>query len=373
MNSESLYEIAQAVMADVDGTQSRQGLAALSASLAGQVATPQEPTHQQSTSETLGTLRNALVAAPSNSFGPAWKQHLEEMGAADLLGNRLLAQLDGIFQRNQITVSVAQGEVDELHRRLEAVYQAFSQLVVGMDELELGSYGLEPGECELGFTIPRPAVKNELSTLGKEFTRLRQIVGPFQELAEGGRQEPEVRSISSSDFQLLLDLAPSVCALVGEAVNQLLVAYQNVLQIRKVQAELERIDAPDEAVDLLTQQASDSMMGAIDDLTDRILSEAANPPSEMRATEIRADLNHSLQMMSARIDVGYHIEVRFEPPEITPAEEGEEPEPHPDQDVFDRLEAVQPGLDFVHLEGPPVLELPYDEDDESGNGSTEES
>jgi hypothetical protein len=56
---------------------------------------------------------------PLNSFSPAWRQALEELGAAELLGERLRARIETIFERNEITPSAAADEIEPIAQRVK--------------------------------------------------------------------------------------------------------------------------------------------------------------------------------------------------------------------------------------------------------------
>src|SRR5258708_7099275 len=113
MNAERLHAIARAIQEDLTTTNVIKVLQQLSQALQNQINSPQEPSHQTQVAEYLKTLADALRKAPSNQFPPTWKQALDELGAADLLGSVLAERIEEIFSRNQITPVVAQKEIQQ--------------------------------------------------------------------------------------------------------------------------------------------------------------------------------------------------------------------------------------------------------------------
>ncbi len=198
VNAERLHAIALAVRDDLQTTGVVATLQQLRDALQNQVNAPQEPTYQQQISAALQQLTEALADAPSNSFPPAWQQALEELGVGDLLGAPLAESVREIFERNQITPSVALDAILALTSRLEALAASLDQLLAGLRHLHVGSEDLATGEAEVGILIPRPAIDNELKKLGDEFVELQKLLGPFLEVGTGSRSPLLVRAISSS-------------------------------------------------------------------------------------------------------------------------------------------------------------------------------
>lgn len=70
------------------------------------------------------------------------------------------------------------------------------------DKLE----SLAAGESELAVLIPRSFVDNRLDEFAEELRKENQIFGVFSELATGSRPGFGIRSISSSDLSMLLQI-----------------------------------------------------------------------------------------------------------------------------------------------------------------------
>ena len=172
MNIERLHAIAVAILDDLDKTKADTNLQQIIEALNNQINQPQEPGFQQQVSQHLQTLYTSLSSAPSNEFSPAWKQTLQELGVYDILGNRLAVQLQQIFERNQITPSLALDELQKIHSQLSNYKNSLDQIISAFKSLKIGAEELELGECELGILIPRFAVNNKLGEFGKDHFRL---------------------------------------------------------------------------------------------------------------------------------------------------------------------------------------------------------
>jgi hypothetical protein len=73
-----------------------------------------------------------------------------------------------IVKRNEITPSAAAADLTPIAARLDALNTAIGQIRTGFESFIVGADGLERGDFEIGFLIPRPAVDDELQRLGKD-------------------------------------------------------------------------------------------------------------------------------------------------------------------------------------------------------------
>jgi hypothetical protein len=235
MNAERLHAIAAALQADLARTTVVSHLNQLISALSNQVSQPNQPQYQQQTSQFYTELLKRLEEADSNNYSPTWQQALEELGASDLLGNKLAKQVEDIFSRNQITPSVAQQELQLFANQLQVLSSAIDQAIAGFKSLKVGREELEPGDCELGVLIPRGFVDNRLDRFAEELEELNRIFGVFAELSTGSRPSFEIKTISSTDLSVFLEVGAIVGACVATAVERIIALYKNLLEIRKLQ------------------------------------------------------------------------------------------------------------------------------------------
>jgi hypothetical protein len=270
----------------------------------------------------------------------------------------LQRRVEEIFLRNEITPATAATELEAITTRLNEVVGILEQLITGLDGVGIGAEELGPGEFEVGFLIPREAVDNELEQLGKEFTKLDAILGPFMELAGEGRPDLEVRSIASSGFELFLIALPSLALTMAKAIESLLSSYEKIRDIRAKASSLQDDDdVPPEAIEGLVEHANERMSLDIDALAQQLVKEAAHGLPQGRKNELRVEVRRSLVQLATRIDEGYSIEVRA----FTPPEDDEEGAVDVAEDEIEVARAIterQPRMRTMNLTGRPILELP---------------
>lgn len=364
MNAERLHAIVLALRADLAATESPDLVPQLAQSLRQQVQDPAQPAHQVQVSQFRTQLEERLAQAPSNRFPPAWRQVVEEFGVADLLGEALRDRIRAIFERNEITPSAAADELAAIAEKLQALRTALDQLIAGLDFFGTGAEELAPGEFEVGFLIPRDAVGNELEELGKEFVGLKKILGPFMELTIGSRPDLEVRSISTSWFQVFLESPQGTALCLAAAVERIVALYKSLLDIRLAQQQLKDAGVPDEKTEGIKEHATGHMAAGIAQLADELLAEFGQNVEPDRVNELRVELKLSLNKIANRIDRGYNVDVRAG--ELPPEDEEalDDAEAAATRHAAEAIAAKQQALQFMNLTGRPILELPEgDEND----------
>ncbi|HEU4739064.1 MAG TPA: hypothetical protein VFS54_08290 [Solirubrobacterales bacterium] len=365
MNAERLHAIARALREEVTQTEYPGHLEQLAEGLEKAVEAPNQPGPQEQVSTARENLNNVLRVVPSNSFSPAWEEALEVLGVADIVGEPLLERVEEILTANEITPNTAHNEIVQIRDRVTSFVATLNQVISAFEFFGIGWEELPPGEFEIGFLIPKVEVDHGLEELGKEFVKLKRIIGPFSELAGEGRPEVKVRSISSSEFQVFLDSAPATAALFTAALERVLAVYKQVLDIRQKHQELsENSDLPEEAIRPIAEAASEMMEKKTREIAEELVAEA-DTKAEERNNELLTEIRLQLNALAERIDRGYNVEVRAgELPEST-----DEGEPGDDLDPATRkaTEAVleaQKSIEFMNVSGKPILSLEQADEDE---------
>jgi hypothetical protein len=357
VNAERLHAIVRALRDEITATSYPDHLEELRAGLAAISESPNQPEPQQRVSSAREGLNNVLRDSPANDFSPVWRQALEEMGVADLVGDALLERIEAVLLVNDITPATAASEVGEIASKVNEMVAALSQADDSLNFFKIRSEDLMPGEFEIGVMIPRRAVGNGLEALGKEFVDLKKIIATFSELAGENRPEVEVRSISSSEFQVFLDSAPVVAAMVATTLERLMKAYESFLNIRKLHREMAEAGIPEENLEGVSGYVSGTMGESIRQIVEEALAEA-RIDDEGRINELRKDLNIRVSELAERIDNGFDVEVRAG--ELPDPTEGEEDEETLDPETMAATEKVldaQKSLEFMNVEGKAILHL----------------
>jgi hypothetical protein len=283
---------------------------------------------------------------------------LDELGATDLTGTNLGERIEDIFARNQITPSVAQQELQTLLTQLGQLSSAIDQLLAAFRVLKIGCEDLEPGECELGVLVPRSFLDNRLDRFANELEELNQIFGVFAEISIGSRPGFEIKTISSTDLSVYLEVSAIVGACIATAIERIIALYKQLLEIRKLQGELAKQGLEKKNLKGIEDHANGIMETGIDKLVKELVGEYLTKGDAGRKNELSIELKYSLKKIANRIDRGFNIEVRMEEPEITTenAEEASDEE-QALLKAHSKVAQASENMQFLKLEGEPILQL----------------
>ena len=115
----------------------------------------------------------------------------------------------------------------------------------------------------------------------------------------------------------------------------------------------------DEELKSIDIHINTKMDKAIEELAREIIAEYYKQSSKVKKNELTNSLRISLNKLANRIDRGYNIEVRVaELPKEELQEGQEKSELIEEIRHFEVIKKTMPNLQFIHLEGEPVLSLP---------------
>jgi hypothetical protein len=360
MNAERLFLIAKAVKQDLAQTNIGGHLQQLIAALQGQINQPQAAQFQQQVSQIKSSIMQSLDKAPSNEFSPSWRQVIAEIGANGLLGKELQYQIESVFNRNQITPSLALTDIQGLHGRISQLQAVIDQLISSFSALKIGEDHIESGMAEIGILIPRAFVGAKLGRFADELAELDNILKTFSEVATGRTADWDIRAISSSDLTVYITAGLKVAALMAVTLERIIAAYKNLLDIRKLRSDLSNKGVPENALSDIEKYARSLMGNAIDDMVKGLVEEFYEHEDKDRKNELVTALRYASKRLAARIDRGFNIEVRAEQPKDkgAPGSQKNTGEGAASQEYCARISSATKALEFMKLEGDPILQLP---------------
>jgi hypothetical protein len=364
MNTERLHAIAIAVIDDINTTNLLVTLGNLVKSLQNQINQPQEPKFQNQVSQHFKDLSDTLVKSKINNFSPAWKELLKELGVYDLLGNTLFDRIQEIFERNQIIPATVLKELTELHKQLSNYKTSFEGVISSFQTLKIGSEKLEKGQCEVGVLIPRAAVSNKLKEFSTDLDKLDNLFGTFSELTTYERPGFKISSVSSTDFNVMLATAPVIAASIAFAVDRILTVYKRILEIKKLHGELKKQGLTDKELQPIKKKADLAIIEEVEKLAPELLEKYYKKEDTSRRNELSNALKKALIEIAKRIDKGYNVEIRV-PIDVSD-------EISKDANV-NTIISVLKNLEFIQLEGEPILSLPETANEKEDEKETHEN
>lgn len=363
MNTTKLHTIAKSLVKELQRCGTVNALQQIVSALEQLARQPQQQSHQQKLSNQLIQLYTKLDTSPVEEYSPAWRDALEELGVSGNFGKALKEKIEKIIERNQITHKVALAELGKILFDIEETATKLKGLVNGLEYFAIGEDELTIDECEVGVIVPRKYVENNLKNFGKELVELEKTLVVFSELSTGTREPIQIRTISSSDLSVFLDFIPEIGACIAIAVERIVALYKQMLEIKKLKAELLMQNVPSEQLTGIDAHADSIVTPELEKIAAELLEKYGNHIVKDRKNEVSTELRHSLKKLAKRIDRGFNIELRVA--HIPAEEDGEELS---EQDlVIKQIVESAKNIEYSESSGEPVLFLTDENDEKKHN------
>lgn len=357
MNVAKLFSIIEIVKSDFDKYSILESFQELVGHVQNQINQPNQPTHQQNLATVLNTLRQNLGQCSTNDLSPAWISSLIELDFYEYLGNELLAKIDEIFARNQITLAIALEELQGILNKLNEIRSHINNIHQGLAGLNISRDELDENECEVGIQIPREAIRNNLEEFSRELRVVSLIFNTFAEVVEGKHTEIELRTLSTTDPLLTFLLPVKIATLISIVVARILAEYKKLLEIKKLKLEIEKLEVPAENLQGIEDHANTIIGNAVKDAIKEHYNEYCAITDKNKKKQFKNQLEKVTNMIANRIDKGYTVEVRFNEPEET---EDAENEANEDNANYEKLIIASSELKYFPQTTKPLLSLPED-------------
>jgi hypothetical protein len=368
MNAERLHAIAIALKNEMKSQNTVAHMQGMVNNLRAVVQQSNAST-QQNFASARDVLYSTLTETPSDRFSPTWRQILRDLGGEDLFGRVLKGRIQATLESNQLTPAIALGDFEKILERMQQFENSLTQITAAFKYFNIGSEELESGEGEIGILIPRPYVKNQLGELLEELKHEEFILNTFSEVATGKPDKLEIKTLSSSGLMIFVQAHATFAAAVAIAIERTVALYKQLLEIRKLRGELQKQQIPEDVVKGVETHANKLMTEGIEKASVDVVNQFYLGKDNGRKNELVTQVKVSMTMLANRIDHGLNIEVRIEPPAADTPQAKDEAV----QKAVAVIQAATPNMQFLKLEGPPLLQLPEGTEKEEKSAKSEKS
>jgi len=273
MNVERLHRVIFDFQSDLQKTNLLGVLQAVREILQNIVNQPNQPAYQTNLVESIEELNKALHNSKYNSYTPMFKETISEITNEMKFGRELKNEIDNIFASNLITPAKALEDIDKIVNDITQIQTGIINTIGGLESLNIEKEELEPGTCELGYTIPRKFIDNKLVELKNEISELNFILNIITEAVTGKTEDYKVKTISSSEFLLYVLLGLQVANTLSKATERILNHYKQILEIKVLRNQLAEKGVPAKETISIEKYANSLMETEIKKITKEIIDE----------------------------------------------------------------------------------------------------
>jgi hypothetical protein len=296
--------------------------------------TPQQLTSFRSAVEELLAASDQL--APS-LMQPYARQVIDDMRIADLLPPTFQSSITRAIAERSFDPAGLAGELRSIASAATTKTGHIAAIDTGFTALGVEYERVDSDAAELGFLIPREVVGETLKNLTDEFDELSKLLRAINELVAAEDYDPRVLTISSSWWQVFLDLNPEQILVWVLAIERIVNLFKSNLEIKALQKQLGDKEMPKQITDLIEKEVEKRVSTEIKALATEIRRDYSKVNDAARLNEIETQLRQGLIYLAKRMNQGAHVEINVGIPD----------EPSPPKDLAegsDEAEAFQQSL-----------------------------
>ena len=149
-------------------------------------------------------------------------------------------------------------------------------------------------------------------------------------------------------------------------MDKILTVYKRILEIRRIHGELKKQGFTEKELKNIKQKADSAITEEIKRLAPVLLETYYGKKDKPRSHELSTELEKALIEIAKRIDKGYNVEIRISDEDID--------EETTKSEHINTIKATLKNLEFIKLEGEPILSLPetFEEFNHEDNTKREE-
>ncbi len=190
-------------------------------------------------------------------------------------------------------------------------------------------------------------------SFGKEIKELTFIFNNFSEFFHGEKIPLKLKTLSTTDPLITFATVTAIAAGIAKATGYIIDNYKKLLEIKKLKNELKNQGLSETELKGIDDHSNDYMTKKIDEFIEVLDKEYKIISDSGRKKEVLNGLRISLNKIANRIDSGFNFEVRI----FINNEENEEAIDDENQKLLDEIKVATHSLQFLKLEGDPILSL----------------
>ncbi len=357
MNAEKLHQTVNLVEEDINRTKIVTYLQSI-VSMLNNLSNSPNQSHQQTLASSLASFLDGINNSDFDQFSASTRKIINDICPNLVLGSKLGDKVKGIIEKNQITFQVAVNEINPLFNEINQFLANSKALRTCLNVFNIVKEELEPGECEIGFIVPREEIKSDFHVYQKELQEFEFILNNYNEYVIGKKQKIELKAISSTDPMIYVGVVVTVGAAIAKTIDWIIDSYKKILEIRLLREQLKNAGVPDNKTKGIEEYSNELMSKKIDEMLDILRIEYCGIKNGDRKNELENGLRISMNKIANRIDSGYNYEVRVGVLSDLEESETDETDETEDHKAYDEIKRVESKLVFSNMNGSKILSLP---------------
>lgn len=250
----------------------------------------------------------------NNLLQPYAKQTLDEIGISDYIGRKFSKTIERLVTSNSYDQAKTIEELQEFRNDLHEKITEVNKINSAFTALDVEYETVQPGENEIGLLLPRELTGENIENLGQELQQINKVFRAINEITGNEEYSPRIRTISSSWWQIFLELDHTQIAAWIFAIERIVSLFKTNLEIKVLQKQLEEKELPKRITSAIEKEVEGKIKKGIAKIASEIRKKFSANDDEQRLNELEIQLRQGLTYIAKRLNQGAEIEINISLP-----------------------------------------------------------
>jgi hypothetical protein len=258
---------------------------------------------------------------------PYAQQVIDELTIRDLFHPQLRAAVQEVTSMHGFDSSSLSAALKKQAKQYLAKITLLKQLDASLRGLSAEYTSVEHEKAEVGLLLPREIVGETLRDLSKEFDKISNLARALNELTGVESYDSKVATISSSWWQIFLEVPIDQVALWVVAIERIVTLFKSNLEIKTLQKQLSEKLIPEKILKLISDEVEKKVTAELAKIATDIMVRFGKLEDKGRKNEVETQLRQGLYYLARRMNQGAQVEINVgvpDEPEDPEVKEGEE-------------------------------------------------
>lgn len=259
---------------------------------------------------------------------PYAQQVIDELSIRELFPPRFRASIEEITATHGFDSTALSAALKKQAKQHLAKITLLRQLDTSLRGLSAEYTTVEDEKAEVGLLLPREIVGETLRDLSNEFDKISKLARAVNELT-GHTYDSRVSTISSSWWQIFLEVPIDQVALWAVAIERIVALFKSNLEIKSLQKQLSEKAIPEDILKLISADVEKKVMAELTDIATDVVAKFGQIEEKGRKNEVETQLRQGFYYLARRMNQGAQVEINVgvpDEPEVPEVKEGEEPD-----------------------------------------------
>ena len=266
---------------------------------------------------------------PPELLQPYAQQVIDELSVRELFPPRLRAAIEEITAANGFDSAALSAALRKHAKQYLVKITLVKQLDASLGGLSAEYTAVAEETAEVGLLLPREVVGETLPDLSREFDKISNLARAVNELTGQENYDSRISTISSSWWQVFLEVPIDQVALWIVAIERVVALFKNNLEIKNLQRQLGEKLIPEKILNLISKEVEKKVTAELTKIASDIVSKFGQIKDVGRKNEVETQFRQGLYYLARRLNQGAQVEINVgvpDEPEDPEVKEGETPE-----------------------------------------------